>query len=116
MTITKNHKDRRKYIRYVLQAEGRFVLESGSSYVGLVENISIGGYFMLIDGPPNESCIDEHGIATFSAYVEDAKLTVEAFGRIVRTTPNGIGVFFESMDTENKKRLHLIVKQFHKLI
>lgn len=107
--------EKRSHIRYVLEATARFTLESGAEISGAVENISVGGIFLLTDHPVTEDKTNVLGIVVIGAFINDLEVTVEAQSRIAHVTPKGVGIFYQSMDNSNRKSLGSIVKELRRL-
>lgn len=108
--------ERRRFVRYVLKTSAKLAFDDGESVLGKVENVSTGGVFLQLDSPCTEMKLERKGHISINAIVPDKIISIEADCRVVRITSNGIGIFFESLDTANKETLFDLMDELNRLI
>lgn len=112
-----DYSEKRGFVRYVLKARAEVTyLDDGTTYSGLVRDISVGGFFIEIDHGLNHVENNKSVEAHITAEISNADVTLVCRGKIVRITDDGFGVFFKSMSDENKKKLHGIISEVRRLM
>ena len=112
-----NVDERRSHVRFTLNAECAFKFETGQIVEGYINDISIGGVFMLLDHSPDPSLwMNKEGEISIYCDCDGKTVTIEAICRVVRAKDNGIGIFFQAMDNDSKKNLSAVTGYLRKLI
>lgn len=89
--------EKRKYIRFKLQARGSVTFEDGTQYDGTIRDISVGGAFLEIDGVAKER-LNQTATAVIVTQLSDEERSIEAMCKIARVADDGLGLFFHAMD------------------
>jgi len=89
--------EKRKYIRFKLNARGSVTFEDGQQYEGPIRDMSVGGAFMETD-KIEQSRLNETATAVIQTQLNDDTRTIEAMCKIARVAPDGVGLFFHTMD------------------
>lgn len=109
--------ERRAHVRFTLNAECAFKFETGQIVGGYINDISVGGVFMLLDHSPDPSLwMDKEGEIFIYCDCDGQRVTIEAVCRVVRAKDNGIGIFFQAMDKDSKKNLSAVMGRLRNLL
>lgn len=97
--------EKRKFSRIPFQIKAEMDAE-GQKFEGEVDNFSLKGMFVKTEHTL------ENGTSVFSTVKltgTNSSLIIQLKGRVVRTTPEGIGIFFEEMDLDSFIHLKNII-------
>ncbi len=98
-------RERRKFSRVFFRIE-TLINYNGSIIKGTVDNISLSGMFIKIDEKISQG---ETINFTISLAGVSSNLILKLCGKVVRITPEGVGVLFKKMDLESFIHLRNIV-------
>ena len=108
--------ERRRFVRYHLNATADVMIDGRVKEQGAVHDISTGGMFLNLEEELPRSLIDKKVNASIYATTSGEAVTIEAECSIVRTTSDGVALFFSSIDSENRKLLHDLIGELNNLV
>jgi len=90
-------KEKRRFIRYKLKAQGSLTFLDGAYFHGTIRDISVGGTFLEVtDVDPIR--VGQQATAAIIVELNNDTRSLEAICQIARITDEGIGLFFKEMD------------------
>lgn len=94
--------NKRRYIRYEMNARGEVTFEDGSTTGGFIRDISIGGAFMELEHI-DKSLVNHVVFVKIFASTHQAPVLLESECKIAHVANDGIGLFFHKMDESGKR-------------
>lgn len=102
--------EKRNFSRIPFKIEAHFDY-NGKNIRGEVENLSLKGMLLKTDVRPEvDTLLPISIVLTEGKEEDDDSPALHIRGRVVRQTPEGIGVFFDEMDLESFSHLSKIIE------
>ena len=108
--------ERRRFVRYKLKATADVVFENQVIEKGEIDDISTGGMFLNLGYVIPEEILDERVRTSIHAISLGEEVTIDAECSIVRTAPEGVALFFASIDSANRKILRDLIGELNDLV
>lgn len=108
--------ERRKYVRYHLNATADLIFKNGSTSHGELDNISTGGMYVNVSGDLPKKLLDAPVNATIKATTSRGDVTVETECTVVRADKLGIAFYFDSMNLTHRERLRNLIIELNNLV
>lgn len=109
-------RERRQFVRYKLKATAQIVIDNQMDAQGELDNISNGGMFVMLDDKIPKNLHDQTVHATIHANSSAGEVTIQAGCSIVRTEPDGVALFFASIDNDNRKILRELIGELNDMV
>lgn len=108
--------ERRRFVRYTLEATAEIVIDNEVTEHGDVHDISTGGMFLRLGSEIPKKYFDKKVHVSIYAKALGGEVTIEAGCSIVRNTPDGVALFFSSIDSTNRKILHDLIGELNDMV
>jgi len=108
--------ERRRFVRYKLKATADIVIDNQLTEHGELKDLSTGGMFLKLGNEIPKTLLDKKVHASIHANALGGEVTIESGCSIVRITPEGLALFFSSIDSTNRKILHDVIGELNDLV
>lgn len=108
--------ERRQFVRYNLKATADVVFENGLTEQVDIDNISTGGMFVKFESEIPKKSLGSKVYASIRAMASGGEVTINTECSIVRSEPDGVALFFSSIDTTNRKILHDLIGELNNMV
>ena len=108
--------ERRRFVRYKLDAKADIVIDNHITEHGDVHDISTGGMFLKLKTDISRKHLDKNVHAFIHANALGGEVNIEAGCSIVRITPEGLALFFSAIDSANRKILHDLIGELNEMV
>lgn len=108
--------ERRRFVRYSLKATADVVFDNEVKQQADIDNLSTGGMFLKLEYQIPKQLLDKKVHASIRARASGGEVIIEAGCSIVRTEPDGVALFFSSIDSTNRKILHDLIGELNEMV
>jgi len=115
-TSSEGSSERRRFVRYTLKVNADLVFANQMTEHAEVDNISTGGMFLKLDYDIPGNLRDKTIHAAIHAICGGKDITIESDCSIVRVEPNGVALFFASIDSANRTLLRDLIGELNNLM
>lgn len=109
-------KERRRFIRFILEARASVTLSNGVSKEGEIESISSGGMYIRHDYQIPDNIIHDPVQATIIANTSGGELTINVECTVVRRDEDGAALFFNAINKTNRLLLRDLLNELNTLV
>ena len=108
--------ERRRFVRYKLKATAEVMFDNQVKEQGELEDISNGGMYLNLGREVPKKYLEGSSHASIYAISSGEEVTIEAECSVVRIEPEGVALFFSSIDSANRQILRDLIGELNDLV